>query len=91
MWAGPGATQVLYLKCRHVLVHSGPLVKTRLVAVETPVPEFIAPVFAKTSPKRSFSMSENERFGLVFAKSGSINSGTAGVQTIPDADQTPVE
>ncbi len=38
------------------------------------VPEFIDPVFTKTSPKRSFSMTENERFGLVFAKTGSINS-----------------
>jgi len=36
------------------------------------VPEFIDPVFAKTSPKKI----ENERFGLVFAKTGSINSGT---------------
>jgi hypothetical protein len=42
----------------------------------TPVPEFIDSVFVKTSPNRSFSVSENERFGLVFAKSGSINSGT---------------
>ncbi len=33
-------------------------------------------VFAKTSPKRSFSMTENERFGLVFTNTGSINSGT---------------
>jgi hypothetical protein len=33
-----------------------------------PVPEFIDPVFAKTSPKRSFSMTEYERFGLVFTK-----------------------
>jgi hypothetical protein len=40
------------------------------------VPEFIDPVFAKTSPKRSFSVIENERFGLVFAKTGSIISGT---------------
>jgi hypothetical protein len=40
------------------------------------VPEIIDPVFAKTSPKRSFCMSENERFGLVFVKTGSINSGT---------------
>jgi hypothetical protein len=40
------------------------------------VPEFIDTVFAKTSPKRSFSVIENERFGLVFAKTGSINSGT---------------
>jgi len=30
--------------------------------------EFIDPVFAKTSPKRSFSIIENDRFGLVFAK-----------------------
>jgi hypothetical protein len=30
----------------------------------------------KTSPKCSFSVMENERFGLVFTKTGSINSGT---------------
>ncbi len=42
----------------------------------TTVPEIIGPVFAKTSPKRSFSMTKNERFGLVFLKTGSINSGT---------------
>jgi hypothetical protein len=30
----------------------------------------------KTSPKRSCSVIENERFGLVFAKTGSIISGT---------------
>ncbi len=41
------------------------------------MPEFIDPVFAKTSPKRSFSMSENERFGMDFVKTGFINSGTA--------------
>ncbi len=41
-----------------------------------PVPEIIDPVFAKTSPKRSFCVTENERFGLVFVKTGSINSGT---------------
>ncbi len=39
----------------------------------TPVPEFIDPVFAKTTPKRSFSVIENERFGLVFAKTGARN------------------
>ncbi len=43
----------------------------------TPVPEFIDQVFAKTSPKRSFLMTENARFGLDFAKTGSINSDTA--------------
>jgi hypothetical protein len=32
------------------------------------VPEILDPVFAKTSPKRSFSMTEYERFGLVFTK-----------------------
>ena len=40
------------------------------------VPKFIDPVFAKTSPKRLFLMTENESFWLVFAKTGSINSGT---------------
>jgi hypothetical protein len=40
------------------------------------VPEFIDPVFAKTIPKCSFSMTEKERSGLVFVKTGSINSGT---------------
>ncbi len=43
---------------------------------EPPVPEIIDTVFAKTSPKRSFPMTEYERFGLVFSKCGSINSGT---------------
>jgi hypothetical protein len=43
------------------------------------VPEFIDPVFVKTSPKRSFSMTKNERFRLVFVKTGSINSGTGQV------------
>ncbi len=40
------------------------------------MPEIIDLVFAKISPKCSFCMTENERFGLVFAKTGSINSGT---------------
>ncbi len=40
------------------------------------MPEIIDPVFAKTSPKRSFSVIQNERFGLVFVKTWSINSGT---------------
>ncbi len=33
-------------------------------------------VFVKTSPKRSYSVIENERFGLVFLKTVSIISGT---------------
>jgi hypothetical protein len=48
----------------------------------SPVPKIIDPVIAKTSPKRSFCMTENERFGLVFVKTGSINSGTAKLYTI---------
>jgi hypothetical protein len=38
------------------------------------VPELIDRVFAKNEPECSFSMTVNERFGLVFAKHGSINS-----------------
>jgi hypothetical protein len=41
-----------------------------------PVPEIIDRVFAKTSQNARFLLSENERFGLVFVKTGSINSGT---------------
>jgi hypothetical protein len=40
------------------------------------VPEFIDPVFTKTSLKCLFSAIQNERFGLVFTKTGSIISGT---------------
>ncbi len=43
---------------------------------KTPVPEFIDPVFAKISPKSSLSTNENERFGLILAKTGSLNSDT---------------
>ncbi len=38
------------------------------------MPELIDPW--KTSPKRSYSVIENERFGLVYAKTVSIISGT---------------
>ncbi len=48
------------------------------MSLNSPVPEFIDPVFVKTSPKRSFSITENEHFGLVFTKTMSINSGTGG-------------
>jgi hypothetical protein len=41
------------------------------------MPEIIDPVFVKTSPIRSILVIENERFGLVFAKTWSINSGTS--------------
>ncbi len=40
------------------------------------MPEIIDPVFAKTSQNARFLLGENERFGLVFVKTGSINSGT---------------
>ncbi len=46
--------------------------------VSDPVPGFIDPVFAKTISKRSFSVIENELVRLVFAKTGSLNSGTWG-------------
>ncbi len=47
-------------------------------ACHSPVPEIIDPVFVKTSQNARFLLSENERFGLVFVKTGSINSGTVG-------------
>ena len=50
------------------------------------MPEIIDLVFAKTSPKRSFSMTENERFGLAFTNTGSINSGT-GHRTVNTVDK----
>ncbi len=40
------------------------------------MPEIIGPVFTKTSQNARFLLSENERFGLVFVKTGFINSGT---------------
>ncbi len=40
-----------------------------------PVPEFIDPVFTKTSPKRSFSLNRKRAFWLVFTKTGSIIPG----------------
>jgi hypothetical protein len=46
----------------------------------TPVPEIIDPVFAKTSQNACFLLSDNERFGLVFVKTGSINSGTGNIR-----------
>ncbi len=40
------------------------------------MPEIIDPVFAKTSQYARGLLSEKERFGLVFVKTGSINSDT---------------
>ncbi len=50
------------------------------MSAHSAVSEIIDPVFLKASPICSFSMTENECFGLVFTKTGSINSGT-GVYT----------
>jgi hypothetical protein len=47
---------------------------------KTHVPEIIDPVFAKTSQNARFLLSENERFELVFVKTGSINSGTDHIE-----------
>jgi hypothetical protein len=47
-----------------------------IASVHYPVPEFIDPVFMKTSSKRSFSVIQNKRFGLVFVKTRSKISGT---------------
>jgi hypothetical protein len=49
---------------------------TQLYVRNFPVPEFIDPRFRENKPKRSYSVIENERFRLVFAKTGSIISGT---------------
>jgi hypothetical protein len=38
--------------------------------IQTPVLEFIDPVFAKINPKRSFSDIKSERLALIFANSG---------------------
>ncbi len=46
------------------------------------MPEIIDPVFAKTSQNARFLLSENERFGLVFVKTGFINSGTGCIITV---------
>ncbi len=51
------------------------------------MPEIIDPVFAKTSQNARFLLSENERFGLVFVKTGSINSGTGDAEAHPALGQ----
>ncbi len=48
-------------------------------SVLPPVPEFKDPVFTKTSPKRSFSLNRKRAYWLVFAKTGSIISGTGRI------------
>ncbi len=51
------------------------VVANKLIWLSNLVPEIIDPVFAKTSQNARFLLSENGRFGLVFVKTGSINSG----------------
>ena len=55
--------------------------------MKKPVPEFIDPDFAKTSPKRSVSVIQNGRFGLAFAKTGSIISATDVENLLSDSLQ----
>jgi hypothetical protein len=78
-WLRKKHSKILYCTVNMTSVlHLRPPEKIRAF-FETTVPEFINPVFAKTSPKRSHSIIENERFRLVFArkkKTGSLNSGT---------------
>jgi hypothetical protein len=62
IFRGGGAHQALQLK--------------NILWGKTPLPEFIDPVFTKTNPKRSFSLNRKRAFWLVFAKTGSIISGT---------------
>ncbi len=46
------------------------LLDIQILVCISPVPEFIVPVFSKTSPKQAVFKIENERFGFVFAKLG---------------------
>ncbi len=60
---------------------------TFVPSLKSPMPEFIDPVFVKTSPKHSFLLIEKERFGLVFANTGSINSFLNSVPTLQSRTQ----
>ncbi len=53
------------------------------------VPEIIDPVFAKTSPNRSFSMTEYERFGLVFTKTRVYKFGHSWLEPLKLGRQKP--
>ncbi len=70
-WLSPVSVFLRIFSYKSAAVLSGCIAK-----VPRTVPEIIDLIFAKTSPKRSFCMTENERFGLVFVETGSINSGT---------------
>jgi hypothetical protein len=49
------------------------------------VPEIIDPVFVKTSPIRSFSMTENKSFGLVFTETRVYKFGLGTTEQISGA------
>ncbi len=61
----------------------------QILCFGSPVPEFIDPVFTKTSQKRSFSLNRKRAFQLVFAKTGSIISGTGFRSVIICTDADP--
>ncbi len=61
-WA-PCLTLVLQDNCMYSYMYIKCITVTKAA-----VPEIIDTVFAKTSPKRSYSMTEYERFGFVFTK-----------------------
>jgi hypothetical protein len=58
---------------------------THVYSLLSPVPEIIDPVFAKTSPKRSFSITEYERFGLVFTKTRVYKFGHCSLCILPES------
>jgi hypothetical protein len=60
----------------NVLFRTGTVYEFKQCSLCRTVPEIIDPVFVKTSQNARILLSENERFGLVFVKTGSLNSGT---------------
>ncbi len=68
--SGPLSSLLLLLLMPMLLLppSSPPLALLWLLDLSPPVPGIIDLVFLKTSPKRAFSMTKYERFGLVFTK-----------------------
>ncbi len=54
----------------------------KTISLCVPCDRIYSPSFLENKPKPPVSISENERFGLVFAKTGSINSGTGKISWI---------
>jgi hypothetical protein len=69
----------LGLYCNYGYRGSESLLKREGTTVLCTVPGIIDRVFVKSSQNARFLLSENERFGLVFVKTGSINSRTGGL------------